>query len=82
MYESEENGEVLEQELAAILEIMLGVEEVELSMLFLDLEGPDTDKITYGETHFLFVTAVIINATAFSNISAKNVKLIAIPWYK
>ncbi|KAM7372892.1 hypothetical protein PAMP_007785 [Pampus punctatissimus] len=51
MYESEENREVLEQELAAILEIMLGVEEVELSLLFLSLKEPDTAKITYDELH-------------------------------
>lgn len=71
MYESEESGEVLEHELVAILEIMLGVEEVELSMLFLELESPDTAKITYGKTHCLFVTTVIKDAAAFSNISAK-----------
>lgn len=53
MYESEEGGEVLEEELAAILEIMLGVEEVELSGLFLSLDRPDTEKITYGKTQCL-----------------------------
>ncbi len=50
MYESEGSGEVLEEELAAILEIMLGVEEVELSGLFLSLDRPDTGKITYGKS--------------------------------
>ena len=49
MYESEESGEVLEEELASIFEIMLGVEEVELSVLFLSLEDPDKEKITYGK---------------------------------
>lgn len=53
MYESEENGEVHEEDLAAILEIMLGVKEVELSGLFLSLDNPDTGKITYGETQSL-----------------------------
>ncbi|XP_078123753.1 lysophosphatidylcholine acyltransferase 1 [Sander vitreus] len=51
MYESEENGYVLEEELAAILEIMLGVKEVELSGLFLALNRPDSAKITYDELH-------------------------------
>ncbi|XP_034561476.1 lysophosphatidylcholine acyltransferase 1 [Notolabrus celidotus] len=54
MYESEENGEVLEEDLASILEIMLGVEDVELSGFFLSLDGTDTGKITYGELrHFI-----------------------------
>ncbi|XP_031143008.1 lysophosphatidylcholine acyltransferase 1 [Sander lucioperca] len=51
MYESEENGYILEEELAAILEIMLGVKEVELSGLFLALDRPDSAKITYDELH-------------------------------
>ena len=55
MYESEGNGEILEEELAVILEIMLGVEEVELSALFLARKRPDTGTITYGKTPFLFV---------------------------
>uniref|UniRef100_UPI0037E7C93E lysophosphatidylcholine acyltransferase 1 n=1 Tax=Semicossyphus pulcher TaxID=241346 RepID=UPI0037E7C93E len=54
MYENEENGEVLEEELVSICEIMLGVEEVELSGLFLSLDGPDTKKITFDELrHFI-----------------------------
>lgn len=55
MYESEERGEVAEEELAAILGIMLGVKDVELSCLFLALDGPDTAKITYGKTRCVFV---------------------------
>ncbi|XP_026204610.1 lysophosphatidylcholine acyltransferase 1 [Anabas testudineus] len=51
MYESEENGQVLQEELATILEIMLGVKEVELSRLFLALGRHDTGKITYDELH-------------------------------
>lgn len=50
MYASEENGEVLEAELADILEIMLGVKEVEVSRLFLALARRDTGKIAYGKT--------------------------------
>nr|XP_057904033.1 lysophosphatidylcholine acyltransferase 1 [Doryrhamphus excisus]XP_057904034.1 lysophosphatidylcholine acyltransferase 1 [Doryrhamphus excisus] len=49
MYENEDSGQVHEHELAAMLEIMLGVKEVELSMVFMSLEGPDTGKITYDE---------------------------------
>lgn len=49
MYEREEGGEIQEAELAAILEIMLGVKEVELSGLFLSLEEEDTEAITHGE---------------------------------
>ena len=55
MYESEESGDVLEEDLATILEIMLGVDEVELSGLFLELDRPDTEKITYGKTWGLVV---------------------------
>ncbi|XP_074542971.1 lysophosphatidylcholine acyltransferase 1 [Halichoeres trimaculatus] len=51
MYESEESGEVQEEDLATILEIMLGVEEVELSGFFLSLDGGDKGKITYDELH-------------------------------
>lgn len=49
IYESEEGGEVQENDLAAILEIMLGVKEVELSDLFLSLDNADTETIAYGE---------------------------------
>lgn len=45
IYESEE-GEVQEKDLAAILEIMLGVKEVALAALFLSL---DAEAIAYGE---------------------------------
>ncbi|XP_060915562.1 lysophosphatidylcholine acyltransferase 1 [Labrus mixtus] len=51
MYESEDNGKVLEDDLASILEMMLGVEEVELSGVFLSLDGSDEGKITYDELH-------------------------------
>lgn len=49
IYESENGGEVQENDLAAILEIMLGVKEVELSGLFLSLDNADTKTIAYGE---------------------------------
>lgn len=48
MYEREEGGEIQEAELAAILEIMLGVKEMELSGLFLSLDE-DRAAITHGE---------------------------------
>ncbi|XP_061672224.1 lysophosphatidylcholine acyltransferase 1 isoform X2 [Syngnathoides biaculeatus] len=51
MYENEDSGEVHEDELTSTLEIMLGVKEVELSILFLELGEPDTGKITYDELH-------------------------------
>ncbi|XP_033987065.1 lysophosphatidylcholine acyltransferase 1-like [Trematomus bernacchii] len=51
MFESEDNGYVLEEDLAAILEIMLGVRELDLSGLFSALSGPETAKITYAELH-------------------------------
>ncbi|XP_074469723.1 lysophosphatidylcholine acyltransferase 1 isoform X1 [Sebastes fasciatus] len=51
MYESEEDGDVLEDDIAAILEIMLGVKKVELQGLFLSLDRPDTGKMTYDELH-------------------------------
>lgn len=49
MYESTEDHQVQENDLVAILEIMLGVKEVELSCLFLSLNNPDVEAITYGE---------------------------------
>ncbi|XP_008298871.1 lysophosphatidylcholine acyltransferase 1 [Stegastes partitus] len=49
MYESEETGEILEEDLAVVFEIMLGVKEVDLSGMFLVLEGPDTGRISYAE---------------------------------
>lgn len=51
MYESEDTGEILEEDLAVIFEIMLGVKEVDLTMMFLALGGPDTGRITYDELH-------------------------------
>ncbi|XP_072303808.1 lysophosphatidylcholine acyltransferase 1 [Eucyclogobius newberryi] len=48
MFQNEEDGSVTEEDLAAILEIMLGVENVDLSGLFLSLEG-DKGKITYAQ---------------------------------
>ncbi|XP_076006094.1 lysophosphatidylcholine acyltransferase 1-like isoform X2 [Genypterus blacodes] len=50
MYE-DKSADVQEEDLATILEIMLGVKEVELSGLFLCLDGPDREKITYDEFH-------------------------------
>ncbi|CAF89448.1 unnamed protein product, partial [Tetraodon nigroviridis] len=49
IYEGEEGGEVQENDLDAILEIMLGVKQVELSALFLSLDSTDAETITYGE---------------------------------
>ncbi|KAJ0003185.1 hypothetical protein NQD34_008283 [Periophthalmus magnuspinnatus] len=48
MYQDEDDGSVTEEDLAAILEIMLGVEKVDLSGLFLSLQE-ETGKITYDE---------------------------------
>lgn len=56
VYENEESREVTEEDLAAILGIMLGVKDVELSGLFLALDGPDPAKITYGKTQCVFAT--------------------------
>lgn len=55
MYEKEDNGEVREEDLAAILEIMLGVKEVDLSGLFLSLDNDDQETMTYGKTQCLSV---------------------------
>ncbi|XP_036949563.1 lysophosphatidylcholine acyltransferase 1 [Acanthopagrus latus] len=51
MYENEDNGEAREEDLATILEIMLGVKEVELSGLFLSLDNDDQETMTYDEFH-------------------------------
>ncbi|TNN41228.1 Lysophosphatidylcholine acyltransferase 1 [Liparis tanakae] len=51
MYEDEENGHVLLEDLASIFEVMLGVRHVDLSGLFLSLGGSDATKITYDELH-------------------------------
>lgn len=48
MYKNEDDGKVKEEDLASILEIMLGVENMDLSGLFLSL-GEETGKITYDE---------------------------------
>ncbi|XP_013883872.1 lysophosphatidylcholine acyltransferase 1 [Austrofundulus limnaeus] len=53
MYENEDGGEILEEDLAVVLEIMLGVKDVDLSGLFLALGRPDTRKITYDELRHL-----------------------------
>ncbi|CAN9503762.1 unnamed protein product [Ophioblennius macclurei] len=53
MYENEDGGEILEEELAVTLEIMLGVKDVDLSALF-STQKPDTGRITYDE-FYLYV---------------------------
>lgn len=53
MYGNQDSGEILEEDLAVVLEIMLGVKDVELSGLFLALGRPDTRKIPYGKSLFL-----------------------------
>ncbi|XP_077599655.1 lysophosphatidylcholine acyltransferase 1 isoform X1 [Stigmatopora nigra] len=54
MYENEDSGEVHENELSSMLEIMLGVKEMDLSMFFMELDGTGTGKITYDELyHFI-----------------------------
>lgn len=58
MYEKEESGEVQEDDLAAILEIMLGVQDVELSCYFLALDNPDKESTTYGKRRFFLPSAV------------------------
>ncbi|XP_041867464.1 lysophosphatidylcholine acyltransferase 1 isoform X2 [Melanotaenia boesemani] len=50
MYENEESGEILEEELVVVLEIMLGVKKVELSGL---LEGSQTGTISYNKLQHL-----------------------------
>lgn len=59
MYENEDDGEILEEDLAVVLEIMLGVKDVDLSGLFLALGRPDTRKITYGKSLFLFLSWLV-----------------------
>ncbi|XP_069032888.1 lysophosphatidylcholine acyltransferase 1 [Embiotoca jacksoni] len=51
MYESGENRKILEEELAVIFEIMLGVKEVDVNSLFLVLDGHvcNTGKIAYDD---------------------------------
>ncbi|XP_029920194.1 lysophosphatidylcholine acyltransferase 1 [Myripristis murdjan] len=51
MYGDEEKGEVHEDDLAIILESMLGFGRVELSLLFLSFESPTKEKITFDELH-------------------------------
>lgn len=48
IYENEEDGNVLEEDLVTILEIMLGVEELDLSAFFLSLRN-GIGKITYDQ---------------------------------
>lgn len=49
MYEKEDSGEVKDDDLASILEIMLGVKNLEVDLLFLSLDNPDAEAITYGK---------------------------------
>lgn len=49
MYENKEDGSVIEDDLADILGIMLGVENMDLAGLFLSLQDDYVEKITYDE---------------------------------
>lgn len=53
MYENDDSGEIAEEDLAVILEIMLGVKEVKLSPQFFKPKGPDAGKITCDELQCL-----------------------------
>lgn len=57
MYENEENGEVKEEDVRSILEIMLGVENIELALVFLCLDNPDAEHMTYGKIQSLFLVS-------------------------
>lgn len=61
MYENEENGEVKEEDVGSILEIMLGVENIELACVFLCLDNPDAEHMTYGKMQFLFLVSHVLN---------------------
>ncbi|KAM4539903.1 LOW QUALITY PROTEIN: lysophosphatidylcholine acyltransferase 1 [Odontesthes bonariensis] len=65
MYESEGNGEILEEALAVILEIMLGGRELELSALFLERKGPDTGTITFMSFSILYSSSTLRPELAF-----------------
>uniref|UniRef100_A0A3Q2QW65 Lysophosphatidylcholine acyltransferase 1 n=1 Tax=Fundulus heteroclitus TaxID=8078 RepID=A0A3Q2QW65_FUNHE len=65
MYEEEDSGEVAEDDLASILEIMLGVKEVELSPLLLELQAAGSGKITYGETLFFCIMLFGVDCLSF-----------------
>lgn len=49
MYEKDDTSEVKDGDLASILAIMLGVENVEVAPLFLCLDNPEAESITYGK---------------------------------
>lgn len=61
MYENEENGGVKEEDVGSILEIMLGVENIELACMFLCLDNPDAEHLTYGKMQSLFVVSHVLN---------------------
>uniref|UniRef100_A0A8C6NTK4 Lysophosphatidylcholine acyltransferase 1-like n=1 Tax=Nothobranchius furzeri TaxID=105023 RepID=A0A8C6NTK4_NOTFU len=69
MYENE-RGEIREEDLAVVMEIMLGVKNVDLSGLFLALGKLDERKITYGKTMLLLIMFVeILTAPASASTS-------------
>lgn len=51
MFEAEENGAVVEEELSTILRAALGVTEVDVCQLFSAIDPRDTGKITFDEFH-------------------------------
>lgn len=54
MYEQDDGGEVRDDDLASILEIMLGVENVEVAPLFLCLDKAAAESVTYGKQYIFF----------------------------
>uniref|UniRef100_A0A6Q2XCH9 EF-hand domain-containing protein n=1 Tax=Esox lucius TaxID=8010 RepID=A0A6Q2XCH9_ESOLU len=51
MYGAEEDGAIMEKELASILRMALGVPEVDVTELFTAIDTHNTGKITYDEIH-------------------------------
>ncbi|KAM6959334.1 lysophosphatidylcholine acyltransferase 1 [Aplochiton taeniatus] len=51
MFEAEESGAVVEEELATVVRTALGVPEVDVTRLFSAIDTRDTGKITFDEFH-------------------------------
>lgn len=69
MYEKDDSGGVQDDDLASILEVMLGVENVEVALLFLSLDNPDAETITYGKNPTSSMFATLIYSQYISGLS-------------
>lgn len=51
LFDADEDGTVTEEEFAHIIQAALGVPDLDVSMLFKEIDADETKKLSYGKLH-------------------------------